>query len=315
MITARVASVLCSMVLASSVLHAAEQPAHEDRSLRFGWEVPCAVTVTETQVKGGNTLVWRYSMFVEPAEESDHFYVGRRGYELISVNGADAQTEAIVRQMAPKILQLNAEPRIEIDSDGAIIGVEDWDGYLERIAPLIRDLAGESGLDSQAVDVTLQMLSDPSLRPALESRASEYWAVCVSNWLRFDFAEASAVNFDEPVPIPGGEAIIGSYEVVHHGQDQENEGCVRVSLVGGVSGKEVADAMTAYLQQMSAEVPEAEPVPDDALEDMSIETSIWAIVHPETMKPAEAHYERRTVVVAKGEQNASIDSRHYLFEW
>jgi hypothetical protein len=177
------------------------------------------------------------------------------------------------------------------------------------------DLADKYSMDRNIIDKTMALLRNPSFRPMLERKATEFWGVWVSSWLAYDFTKTSVLQFEGEFELPTGQVVTGPWEAVHHGPDKEHEGCVRVSVTGKLGGKKLVEAFKVAFGELSNGVPHSEPIPDDVLEAMSVEVRVWAVLRPETMQPVEAYSERRILVDTTAERTEQVESRHYTFSW
>jgi len=287
-----------------------------NRALHFDWPTPCEVEVTEKHVKRGNIVVSRYKATVEPAEEAGQFYVGRRKFEFISFNGITIrENPSLATQLAPVAAQLSARPRVLIDSNGSVLGMEDWTAYLDRLEPLMEEMTEDYSLNKKIMDSTMKLMRDPDARPLLASRASEFWNVWVSSWQDYDFEKAPSFRFAGEFSLPMGRTVRGPWEAMHHGEDNENPGYVRITAGGRLSGDSLVNAFRTSMKELSEKIPDSTPLPEDVLQSMSVESRAWVVLHPATMQPVKAYSEKRISFEADGKQNEEVESREYSFHW
>src|SRR5262245_22246354 len=131
----------CLLLPALAVGLPAQQDAVAPRTppLRFAWPVPGRASVTHQTAQsstGGRarparSLRKRFTLEVTADREERVLRLEQTAMEILEVNGRDASSPAIQRQLGPVVAQLMAaQPIVRVTTDGEFLGVEDWDAHV-----------------------------------------------------------------------------------------------------------------------------------------------------------------------------------------
>src|SRR5687767_506200 len=130
--------------------------------LRFLWPVPGKVKVTERAIKQGNEVVMSYQVSLAPAAGGKRVGVRLTGFEFLEVNGRDARTPAIRKQLAEALRMVSAIPTLVVNRDGIfheITGMDELIGKLTASLPAGEKAAVRKAMSSPQFAGMLQEAS------------------------------------------------------------------------------------------------------------------------------------------------------------
>ncbi len=284
--------------------------------LEFGWQLPCEVRVQETTTKRQLVVEVEYLIAIRrQSDSSDLYTVTRQGFRLLKVNGMDAQHPELRNQLAQFEATLANLPEFYIDRSGVIVGIEDWDRYLARAEPMIRDTFQSVGTDDAMVEQVLAMMRDPSARPAMEEKATAFWNLWVGNWVGLSASTDEQYAFPAELPLLIGDSVAVDFTVTTSRADEDCDGCIRISCEGSLGGDELVEAVRPGLERLQQNMEGAQPMDWDLMRGATAVQNSWVILNPNTMRPMEAYAEQgmKDLVVNGVTQTAEI--RHYTFRW
>ncbi|MFN6193731.1 MAG: hypothetical protein ACK5BN_07915 [Planctomycetota bacterium] len=147
----------------------------------FRWPLPCTVVVEKAGDKRGKKATLSYRLEVA-ADGAEAVRVRHRDFTFLTVNGVDATTPAMQRQLATAQVLAHAVPDLLVSPQGDYLRIDGIDGVLENVATL----AGESrGASRAQIELTIAALRTPAAQERMLQAGSGEWLSWVGAWLEF----------------------------------------------------------------------------------------------------------------------------------
>jgi hypothetical protein len=285
-------------------------------TLSFQWPLPCEVEVREETTKRQFKVEVTYRMTIEPASALPGAYtVTRQDYKVLTMNGMDVSHPALRDHVAQFEATMAGLPEVYIDDSGMVVGIEDWDEYLTRMEPVIREIFRTAKADAATAEQILTMMRDPRARPAMEEKAMSFWNLWVGNWVGMPSTPGAEFSLPASLPLPWGDLVDIDYAIRTTAAEPNSKNWVRISCEGMLSGDDLVDAMRPGFERMQREMGASQPMDWEALRDASLVQNSWVVLDPATMRPREAYAEQGLNDFMVAGQTQTAETRHYTFVW
>lgn len=273
---------------------------------RFAWPVPGKVMVKERSVKRGTDVVMSYQVSVAPAPDGKRLAVKLSGFEILQVDGHDARTPAIRKQLAGATKAASAVPTLLVGRDGNFQGIT---GLEEVIAKLTASLPPAERAPLR------KMMASPQFAIMLQETTVQFWNVWVGMWIGADVPEGRTLPLERDVALSDGSTVRRPLTLVNQGPAGP-PGNVRLSFESTVRGDKnpkVRDLLEGMLQEVAGD---PRKLPMDRFQSGALYMSGEVITDPATLQPAGAAWQRRVTLQLQGQPPISAQESHeYTFTW
>jgi hypothetical protein len=284
-----------------------EDPPNDPVEFVFKWpERPFAVaeTIWKAQTdKPSTTCRTRYTLQVEAR---DGGWILRSGpVQLLSINGLPVEA---AHESVRAVLACNAaRPTQWIEADGLWGGLDDYDGFVASLGPIL-DAAGASWELRRA---TLAMAANPSMRSMVENRAAEPWRSWVEAWAGLEATPGEQWETATEIEMAPGVILPARFRYTFHGFVNDPPGHVLLEeevIMGGDT-----DALLGLVKNLARDA-EIEIREDAEVPEMTINSvnRVLLITDPRTLVPHHATIDRVNRV--EGPDTETV-IRHDTYEW
>jgi hypothetical protein len=259
----------------------------------FRWPLPCTVVVEKAGDKRGKKATLRYRLEVA-ADGAEAVRVRHRDFTFLTVNGVDATTPAMQRQLATAQVLAHAVPDLLVSPQGDYLRIDGIDGVLENVATL----AGESrGASRAQIEQTIAAMRTPPAQEMMQQAGSGDWLAWVGAWLEFAVPAGEQRESEEELDV-FGEPVVAKVTRRHHGPDPAHPGHVRLSITSTFRGEAGTAALAAIMARM-ASAAGGKPMPPDELLGVEMTTAVEVVTDPHTLQPRAAKRRKDFAITTK----------------
>lgn len=244
-------------------------------ALRFGWPAPLEAEVTyrRTRTRTGtppSRFVARYRTVAEPDGPALRLRTEQTRWEGDLPVPADRVAEAI--RASEAVVQ-------RVGASGAFAGLEGVDA----MRPVLEPLLAAAGVPPEQTERALALAEG-----AIQAEAEELWNLAVGFWTDADLALGAryVMRAETALPFAAGLSLPGTVEFQVRRRTPCAAGetvprCVEVTL------REVPDpdALRRASRTLRAWIAGGEEPPDDAAEDVAVESELVLVTDPQTLLP------------------------------
>lgn len=273
--------------------------------MRFAWPVPAKVKVTDRSVREGTEVVVRYDVSLGPAPDGKRLALRMSGFEFLEINGRDARTPAIRKQLRGALKELSASPTLIIARDGAFEEIAGMDKLIEQAIASLPAANRAQARKAHSAQFTA----------ALQEASAQFWNVWVGMWIGTDLPEGRSRETEQAIALSDGSTLKRPLSITNHGPAGPPD---HVQLTFDSTMKEDRNGKLRGLINgmiQSGRTP-GRPAPSDQVQVHEVSTSGGVITDPATLQPSAARWQKRITVQAKGEPpQVSVESHDYTFTW
>lgn len=271
--------------------------------------------VDETSYEGprpragrGSTL--RYDL-VMSEEDGGLLRLTRDNVKVLEANGKDATAPEMQRATSMLDAQFQVlSPALLVKQDSEFVGVEDWDGFADRLEDVWPKLFDDPNVARMASRLTEM----PVMQQAAEAKAADLWNAWVGTWVDLQLEPGEALELEGMVEF-GGAELTQDLVYEHLGEEPEMPGKVRLRLRTTMEGPEVSaalGAMAAELVRPFDAEKASEVAGETAAFEMRVVGEVVAVTDPRTLRPAWVTMSKRVETNTGGSR---IDEQRWEFTW
>ncbi|HXU82243.1 MAG TPA: hypothetical protein VN914_12650, partial [Polyangia bacterium] len=265
--------------------------------------------VTDQVSKSEGSATLRYQVAVTRHSGGQALALRLTNFEFLEVDGHDARTPALRKQLRGALEAASALPTILVSPDGAFLDIVDMEALIDRIAR-------STAMPPKERKAMVEVMKSPAMLAAMKARSVEFWNVWVGLWSGADLEPGRRRELNIQTPLPNGTMVARPVAITHHGPDGP-PGHVHLSfestLRGGPKDARLRGALEDAAKDLAASGGKA--LTED-VEGFDLSTGGEVVTDPETLKPVTARSFRRTTVKLKGQPPQSqVEAHVYTFAW
>lgn len=281
--------------------------------LKFAWPADATAHVLEKATKDNVTTEFSYTISLSPRSPARSFQLDYSNYDVVRVNGEDANTPAMRKALEPGLPLLASWPTLLISPSGEFEGTGDFQEMMRKATAFV-ETRGNKELDAQEQAQIEAFLGSPAMKNAITQKFGDAWRDWVELWLGEVPKQGMKVEYRSSVPIGNIVLEVPLYkEYVGEG----TQGAIKLAAESTIEGPVATKALREFIGNMQGQLkPNANFSAQAQLKSFkrirrdSVETD------PRTLQPKYARSEQTAMIeMNSGESVHQIETHEYFFDW